>query len=142
MVEYRSHAPDPAVPLELNDRTRSLIEVLAKLLHQPKEPIFRIPSCNGWIKAPLNNQVAFMFAIPTDVKPEPRSLLSLLSRDGSVRLSLTEKFTLAYQLARCISQLHLLKWVSTTWLSHSLTDHFERSTRAFVARTFSLSRLN
>ena len=114
LVEYRSYDPDSPVAVEMDSRTRSLIEDLANLLQQPTEPIFRTPSCTGWIHMPFTNQIAYMFAVPHGVKPEPRSLLALLSRDGSFRPSLSDKFRLAHQLARCISQLHLVKWVSRT----------------------------
>ena len=111
LIEYRPYEPDSPVAVEMDSRTRSLIEDLANLLHQPTEPVFRTPSCTGWTHTPFMNQIAYMFAIPQGVKPEPHSLLALLSYDEPFRPSLSDKFRLAHQLARCISQLHLVKWV-------------------------------
>ncbi|MCJ1327910.1 hypothetical protein MMC10_004585 [Thelotrema lepadinum] len=120
LIEYRSYSPDSPVAIEMDSRTRTLIEDLANLLHQPTEPIFRTPSCTGWTHTLFANQIAYMFAIPQGVKPEPRSLLALLSYDESFRPSLSDKFHLAHQLARCISQLHLVKWVHESFRSENV----------------------
>ncbi|OJD40375.1 protein kinase-like [Diplodia corticola] len=49
LVEYRSYAPEATMFTPLDSRTRALVEKLARLLHQPKETIFRTPSCRGWV---------------------------------------------------------------------------------------------
>ncbi|KAF4414310.1 hypothetical protein CGCF415_v009574 [Colletotrichum fructicola] len=49
LVEYLSYSPESPVPVPLDDRTRALVDMLANLLHQPKEIAFRTPSCHGWI---------------------------------------------------------------------------------------------
>lgn len=45
LVEYHSYAPHSPVPIDLDDRTSALVNKLAGLLHQPKEIVFRTPSC-------------------------------------------------------------------------------------------------
>ena len=46
---------------ELDPRTRHRVEGLAKLLHQPKEQVFRIPRCIGWKHVPSQKTIAFVF---------------------------------------------------------------------------------
>lgn len=114
LLEYRSYFPDAPGPVDLDPRTRERIEKLAKLLHQPKEQIFRTPSCHGWVLDLLNNRVAFVFGLPPDTEGVPTSLLQAIS-SPDVKPSLGQKFRLAHELSRCISQLQLVKWVRTSF---------------------------
>lgn len=111
LVEYRSYSPDSPVPIPLDDRTRDLVDKLANLLHQPKEIAFRAPSCQGWVRQTQQNRVAYMFSLPEAAEPCPTSLLDILSANNSHPPSLSQRFCLAVKLSRCISQLHLVKWV-------------------------------
>ena len=119
LVEYRSYAPDSPVSVDIDSRTERLIDDLAKLLHQPKEPMFRTPSCSGWTNTSLMNQIAFLFVAPQDAKLEPRSLFRLLAADLA-KPSLSDKFHLSYQLARCISRLQLVRWVGLRFVHTSV----------------------
>lgn len=112
LIERRSYAIDAPVPVAIDSRTRELVENLARLLRQPKELVFRMPSCMGWTLKPLTNEYSFIFAVPPGVQPAPMSLLQVLSLSESMKPSLGDKFRLALGLARCISQLQLVKWVS------------------------------
>ncbi|KAL9079702.1 MAG: hypothetical protein Q9157_001428 [Trypethelium eluteriae] len=111
LVEFRSYDSDAPVPVVIDSRTRELVDHLAKLLHQPKELLFRMPSCIDWILKPLTNEYSFIFAVPPGVRPDPISLFEVLSLSVSMKPSLGDKFRLALGLARCISQLQLVKWV-------------------------------
>ncbi|KAL8367895.1 hypothetical protein RB599_003693 [Gaeumannomyces hyphopodioides] len=71
LVEYRSYAPESPVPVDLDDRTKDLVDQLARLLRQPKGVVFRTPRCEGWVRQPEHNRVAFLFAIPDNVDPMP-----------------------------------------------------------------------
>ncbi|KAI9685289.1 MAG: hypothetical protein M1822_004662 [Bathelium mastoideum] len=119
LVEFRSYASDAPIPITIDSRTRELVDNLAKLLHQPKELVFRTPSCIGWTLKPLTNQYSFIFALPPDVQPVPISLLEILSLTVSMKPSLGDKFRLALGLARCVSQLQLVKWVCLLWLLYT-----------------------
>jgi hypothetical protein len=101
-------------------RTKKRIESLARLLHQPKEQIFRIPRCLGWKYLPMQNCIAFVFEVQPTPEAEPLSLLRLLN-NNTMKPSLGEKFRLALGLARCVSQLHMVKWVSPLALSGLLS---------------------
>jgi hypothetical protein len=125
LVEYRTYAPESPVPVELDERTRDLVDKLANLLHQPKEIIFRAPDCQGWVRQMQQNRIAFMFAIHEGMEPSPVSLLKVLSLAESSRPSLSQRFRLATKLSRCISQLQLVKWVRI--LPPSLPDQPESS---------------
>jgi hypothetical protein len=90
---------------------RTRIDALAKLLHQPKELVFRIPRCIGWKYTKAEQTIAFVFDLEKPVDCAPTGLLALLS-DNTMKISLGDKFRLALGLARCISQLHMVHWVS------------------------------
>jgi hypothetical protein len=116
LLEYRSYSPDAPVSIELDGRTRDLVDRLANLLHQPKEIGFRTPSCVGWFRGRKDNKVAYVFNIPVGFDPSPISLLDVLESGDLAAPSLSERFKLALRLSRCISQLQLVKWVSTCFI--------------------------
>ncbi|KAI1086826.1 hypothetical protein F5B19DRAFT_497971 [Rostrohypoxylon terebratum] len=119
LVEYRSYAPESPVPVEMDSRTHELVDKLAKLLCQPKETVFRTPSCWGWARQMQLNRVAFMFSIPEDSEAKPKSLYHILG-SGSQPPALGQRFALALQLARCISHLQLVKWVHKSFRSENI----------------------
>ncbi|KAM0490786.1 hypothetical protein ACHAP8_011180 [Fusarium lateritium] len=61
LAEYRSYASDSPVPVNLDDRTRDLVDKLANLLHQPKEVIFRTPRCQGWVHESFRSENILFF---------------------------------------------------------------------------------
>ena len=105
--EFEARSPSDV----LDGRTRKKVDDLAKLLHQPKEQVFRIPRCVGWKFMPLQKSIGFVFEMPSTLDAQPISLLRLLS-NAEVKPELGDKFRLALNLARCISQLHMVRWVS------------------------------
>lgn len=116
----------------LDGRTRKKVDDLAKILHQPKEQVFRIPRCVGWKFMPAEKSIGFVFEMPSTPDAQPISLLRLLS-SSDVKPELGDKFRLALNLARCISQLHMVKWVGRhrphpkieiqVWLTDFLFPH-------------------
>lgn len=121
----------------IDPQSRRRINALAELLHQPKEQFFCILACQGWKYLPESQCISYIFRIPSNVIPEPLSLLRMLN-DRSVQPSLEIKFHLAHNLARCIAQLHMVKWTSSKALPESLVATNllrDRSMRAFVAKT-------
>ncbi|KAK3326819.1 hypothetical protein B0H66DRAFT_169662 [Apodospora peruviana] len=119
LVEYRKYAPESPVPVVLDDRTKEIVDRLAKVLHQPKETIFRMPNCLGWTSQTQANRVAFLFAVPDGAKPSPISLLDILTSAPSTP-PLGFRFMLALRLANCISQLQLVKWVHESFRSENI----------------------
>ncbi|KAF4331584.1 kinase-like (PK-like) [Fusarium beomiforme] len=117
LVEYRSYNLQSPVPVDLDPRSKDLVDSLASLLHQPKEMVFRTPRCTGWVRQINHNRVAYIFAVPEGGEPAPVSLLKALPPLGSSSTSqlptpsLGHRFQLAHKLAKCISQLQLVKWV-------------------------------
>jgi hypothetical protein len=93
----------------LHERKRETIEKLARLLHQPKEIVFRTPACLGWYIEYLNNPVVFVFRLPEDVEPTPLSLLKMFG--PQIRPTLGDRYCLAHSLAKSMSQMQLVKWV-------------------------------
>ncbi|KAJ4025686.1 hypothetical protein NW752_003161 [Fusarium irregulare] len=120
MAEYRSYAAESPVPVEIDTRTRDLVDRLANLLHQPKEAFFRTPKCQGWVKQMQQNRVVYLFNIPETAKPLPIRLLDALQSDKIPTPSLSQRFHLASKLARCISQLQLVKWVHESFRSENI----------------------
>lgn len=112
LLEYRSYSLEAPVPVELDDRTRDLIDRLANLLHQPKEIVFRSPNCVGWFRQTRENRVAYVFNVPEGFDASPISLLDVLNSKDLPAPSLSQRFWLALRLSRCISQLQLVQWVS------------------------------
>lgn len=106
-------------PCDLDERTRLRLEELARLLAQPKEISFCMPHCIGWKKIPDVQQVGFVFDIPPGASPRPTSLFRLLDT-RNVRLSLGQRFRLSVALARCISQLQMVKWVHESFRSENI----------------------
>ncbi|KAF2813270.1 uncharacterized protein BDZ99DRAFT_486568 [Mytilinidion resinicola] len=120
LVEYRKYAPEASICVDLDDCTKGRVEHLARLLHQPKEQIFRTLSCKGWIRDPLQNQIAFVFTVP-NATGTPCSLLRAINTPGQKPM-LGQKFRLAHELSRCISQLQLVKWVHESFRRGSLLN--------------------
>ena len=120
LQEARAYVPFPQTPYALDPRTQDRVDALARLLQQPKEQVFRIPKCVGWKFVALQNHIAFLFEVPRGVKPHPVSLVGLLD-DPNLKVSLGSKFMLAYGLAKCMAQLHMVRWVSR--LFHTTTFH-------------------
>ncbi|KAI1804418.1 hypothetical protein F4811DRAFT_520533 [Daldinia bambusicola] len=119
LVEYRSYAPESPVSIDMDARTHDAVNRLAKLLHQPKNAVFRAPSCYSWVRQVLFNRVVFMFSIPEGSEPRPRSLYHILG-SGSPPPALGQRFALALQLARCISHLQLVQWAHGSFRSENI----------------------
>lgn len=111
---------------ELEPIAKGRVDSLARLLYQPKEQIFRIPRCTGWRYIAEQNNIAFVFNNPSSQNFAPISLRQLLA-SGDVKLSLDSLFHLAHDLARCIAQLQMVKWVGSISLmslpSFTLLDY-------------------
>ena len=99
---------------KLDPQTRNRINLLAKLLYQPKETFFCIPPCQGWSYCTNSNQIPYLFKLPRDLRLEPKSLLLLL-KNPQTQPPLGTKLHIAHSLARIIAQLHLVQWVSTPY---------------------------
>lgn len=136
LQESRYYTPLPQNLTEVDLRTRGRVNALASLLQQPKEQVFRIPRCIGWSFIPQRSQIAFLFEIPKGSNPQPSTLLKLLD-NPDLKLPLGKKFNLAHGLARCIAQLHMVRWVSFP-VSHntirSLAARFQRCIEASSQR--------
>lgn len=106
----------------LDLRTRNRVESLARLLHQPKEHVFRIPKCIGWKYLPQSGAVAFVFESPSPEHSRPVSLLQLLFGEAKldIKPSLGQKFRLALGLATCVSQLHMVGWLHESFRSSNI----------------------
>jgi hypothetical protein len=95
---------------DVDARTRGRIESLAKLLHQPKEQVFRVLPCVGWKYLPRQSSIAFVF----EVQPKPIGATVSLQRlllNTDLRPELGDKFRLALGLSKCIAQMHMVQWV-------------------------------
>ncbi|KAH6898223.1 hypothetical protein B0T10DRAFT_555557 [Thelonectria olida] len=136
LVEYRSYNLQSPVPVDLDPRSKDLVDSLASLLHQPKEMVFRTPRCTGWVRQVNHNRVAYIFAVPEGAEPAPVSLLRALpplgssSSSKSPTPSLGHRFQLAHKLAKCISQLQLVKWVHESFRSENILFFPQPSTEA------------
>lgn len=113
LVEFRSYAPEKTEPVILDGQKRARVELLAHLLCQQKDVVFRTLSCKGWVLQPHDNQVAFLFSIPEGVERNPYSLLRMLGTKD-FRPSLGERLRLAKSLANSICELQLVKWVGSS----------------------------
>lgn len=115
ILEYRRYEPTVLGPFAnpaqtVDERTKKLLNGLTRLLQQPKEQAFLIPRCRGWRYIAEQEQIAFVFDIPSRHEHRPLSLLDLL-RCPKTKLSLNEKLQVAFGLARSISQLQMVRWV-------------------------------
>ena len=112
--EFRHYSPMTSVPasgdIEVDGRTRSLVNGLTRLLQQPREQVFLIPHCLGWKFIAAQCQITFVFDVPAGRDPQPMSLLSLL-RNRNLKPTLNDKLHVAFGLARSIAQLQLVRWV-------------------------------
>ncbi|KAF8538178.1 hypothetical protein BDD12DRAFT_885938 [Trichophaea hybrida] len=82
---------------------------LAALLHQAKDPSFRVLKCRGYAHLASENRFAFLYNIPdlTCYESKPISLLDEL-RNRKSKPSLGDKFRLATVLASSMAQLHMV----------------------------------
>lgn len=104
---------------KLNASTRNRIEALAKLLHQPKEQVFRILPCIGWKYLAQHHTIVLVFEVQQQPTLAPVSLLELLhNRDNQPELG--AKYRLALGLARCIAQLHMVGWFHESFRSENV----------------------
>jgi hypothetical protein len=119
----------------IDGRSRNRIDALAKLLHQPKELVFRIPRCAGWKYSAPEQTIVFIFDLEKTLPHKPVDFLSLLG-NTSVKVSLGDKFRLALGLARCISQLHMVHLACNS-ISFEVTiaELVFRFMRVFAAKT-------
>lgn len=101
---------------DVDARTRGRIESLAKLLHQPKEQVFRVLPCVGWKYLPRQGSIAFVFEVQPKPIGAPVSLQRLLFNNDH-RPELGDKFRLALGLSKCIAQIHMVQWVCSVPLS-------------------------
>ncbi|KAJ6128463.1 hypothetical protein N7471_009680 [Penicillium samsonianum] len=113
---------------EVDSRTKNRIEALAKLLHQPKERVFRVLPCVGWKYLPDQSSIAFVFEVQPKPIGAPVSLQRLLFKDD-LRPELGDKFHLALGLSKCIAQMHMVQWLHESFrsdnillLPHSIED--------------------
>ncbi|KAL5040750.1 hypothetical protein BDW71DRAFT_201914 [Aspergillus fruticulosus] len=93
----------------LDPRIKDRIESLARLLHQPKEQLFRIP--------PVSDQdsIAFIFELESPLgAPVSLQRIRFLSKFVP---SLGDKFQLALGLSQCMAQIHMVQWGCTIWLT-------------------------
>ncbi|KAH8646464.1 hypothetical protein BGZ60DRAFT_553738 [Tricladium varicosporioides] len=104
---------------KIDSRARSRVDALAKLLHQPKELVFRIPRCIGWKYTKTQNSITFIFDAERRLECPPIDLLTLLSHNN-IKPSLGDKFLLAHGLANCISQLHMVQWLHESFRSENV----------------------
>ncbi|KAK0513088.1 hypothetical protein JMJ35_004074 [Cladonia borealis] len=119
LEESRTYVPFPQTPHGLDPRTKDRVDALARLLQQPKEQVFRIPRCIGWKFVSSQNRIAFLFEVLPDVKPQPVSLIKLLE-NLDMKMSLGGKFRLAHSLAKCMAQLHMVRWVHESFRSENI----------------------
>lgn len=113
-IQENHHYDASMLPLKersgVDPRTKNRVESLAKLLHQPKEQIFRILPCVGWKYLQSQSCIAFVFEVQPKPLGAPVSLQRLLSI-GNRRPSLGDKYRLALELSKCIAQMHMVQWV-------------------------------
>lgn len=119
LLEHRPIQGEQVSASDLDARTKLQMEGLARLLHQPKELVFCMPNCIGWKKLPSTQQIGFVFDVPDGVFPKPTSLFRILA-SNDVRLSLGDRFRLAFALARCISRLQMVEWVHESFRSENI----------------------
>ncbi|KAJ5178875.1 hypothetical protein N7492_002085 [Penicillium capsulatum] len=103
----------------VDPRTRSRVESLARLLHQPKERVFRVLPCLGWKYLPDQASIAFIFEVQPKPVGKPVSLQRLLFHSEN-RPELGDKFRLALGLANCIAQMHMVQWVHESFRSDNI----------------------
>lgn len=142
-VEYRRRlAGMDEHKAPMDHRTKICVEKLARLLHQPKEQIFRTPSCIGWLVDPFNNDIGFVYAVP-QATGTPMSLLKAFDIKD-LRANLGQKFRLAHELARCISRLQLVKWFHESFRSDNILlfprDYESQAGSSEVAPTLDYSQ--
>ncbi|CAF9915118.1 MAG: hypothetical protein ALECFALPRED_009985 [Alectoria fallacina] len=104
---------------QLDPQTQNRVNLLTKLLYQPKEKLFCIPPCHGWSYSPKRKQISYLFKLPSGLGLEPKSLLVLL-KDPKAQPPLGMKFNIAHNLARSIAQLHMVKWVHESFRSENI----------------------
>lgn len=107
---YEKLPTSPNAGSGIDPRTQGRVESLARLLHQPKERVFRVLPCVGWKYLPNQASIAFIFEVEPKPIGKPVSLQRLLFHSDT-RPELGDRFKLALGLAKCIAQMHMVQWV-------------------------------
>lgn len=116
-----------ALGTSLDERMQSKVESLARLLHQPKELIFRIPHCYGWSFSQQSSAISYFFDVSAASTPvgncwkqtNPLCLSGLLRR-SDLKPDLGFKYSLAAKLATSIAQLHMVQWLHESFRSDNI----------------------
>ncbi|KAF2147002.1 uncharacterized protein K452DRAFT_354493 [Aplosporella prunicola CBS 121167] len=138
LLEYRAVETTQGLGHTLDARTKTLIEELARILHEPKELAFCMLHCLGWKRIPGSQRVGLIFEIPGGVVPKPTNLFHMLGSRVFLP-ELGERYKLAFALARCISQLQLVKWVHESFRSENIL-FFPRQNESSTQESFDLSK--
>lgn len=111
---------------QLEERTGTKVKSLARLLHQPKEQIFRIPHCYGWSYSPQSSTISYFFeaSVQNSIGSGSSNLkplcLSDLLRRSDLKPELGFKYALACKLATSIAQLHMVQWLHESFRSDNI----------------------
>lgn len=95
----------------LNNITRQRVNALAELLQHPKDSLFCILPCLGYVYDSGPERLSYLFEAPKGMSHQPISLFKLL-QDTKCEPPLEMKYLIASNLAQSIARLHTVGWVS------------------------------
>jgi hypothetical protein len=120
LVEWKPYGPTheaQSLALERTDRVARLLSDSA----QPED--LRVLNCVGYFQDVDGNRCGIVFQLPPELSKEARDVrvFSLLEMYGSLQgPSLSERFHLAWTLARSMLKFHLFRWLHKDFRSENI----------------------
>jgi len=113
MVEYKDY--DKGHAGGINDITSTRITQLVALLHESKDPRFKLARCLYYFDDVAKSRIGLAFE---QISPQPTTLSSILV--SKIQPSLDLRLKLAFSLAESVQLLHSVGWVHKSLRSNNI----------------------
>ncbi|KAL8735413.1 MAG: hypothetical protein Q9166_000959 [cf. Caloplaca sp. 2 TL-2023] len=123
LIEYKSYEPnaDAVASERTTYRVCQLVALLNRSQHPEAVPSLRVLPCIGYYIEPAESRYSFIYNIPSELRPEPVSLLTAIKAgEHKYRSTIKHRLQLAYTLSLTIYQLHLVGWVHKSIRSENI----------------------
>ncbi|KAI4647125.1 uncharacterized protein J4E78_009101 [Alternaria triticimaculans] len=119
MEEYKVYDEHQS-PEEIADM-KARVGLLATVLEAEKPDSFRCLQLYGWEHEERHRRFVYHFLIPDEYKKGPITLHEAIKTlIGESRPTLEERLTMAYNIAKAVTQWHRVDWVHQSMSSHNI----------------------
>ncbi|KAL8689164.1 MAG: hypothetical protein Q9218_005101 [Villophora microphyllina] len=118
VVEYKSYEVNRVNMI--HDVASNRINRLIALLHEVKDPHFKVLRCINYFDESPQRRIGIIFELPPELDGPPSSLLAALSNSSSSRPSLDARMRLARSLSETLLLLHSVNWLHKSFRSETI----------------------